>query len=80
MHGLIYIKSIILFMEIKTKVCTWCKEAKAVSEFHLNSRSQDGLHSYCKDCNSAKALAHIKAEKLRKQQKREAAKLQAAKS
>jgi len=37
-----------------------------VLDFHKNSRSSDGLHSYCKECNRAQALAHIRAEKARK--------------
>jgi hypothetical protein len=54
---------------MKTKICVRCKEVKPISEFHKNSRSSDGLHSYCKDCNKAKALAHIQAEKDRKSMK-----------
>lgn len=49
-----------------TKVCVKCKQEKSVLEFHKNSRSSDGLHSYCKECNKAQALAHIRAEKARK--------------
>jgi hypothetical protein len=49
-----------------TKVCVKCKQEKSLLEFHKNSRSADGLHSYCKECNRAQALAHIKAEKARK--------------
>jgi len=50
---------------MNTKVCVKCKQEKPVIEFHKNSRSTDGLHSYCKECNRAQALAHIKAEKER---------------
>ncbi len=49
-----------------TKVCVKCRQEKPVEEFHRNSRSADGLHSYCKECNRAQALAHIRAEKARK--------------
>lgn len=49
-----------------TKVCVKCKQEKPLLEFHKNSRSSDGLHSYCKECNRAQALAHIRAEKARK--------------
>mgnify|MGYP001178246968 FL=1 len=49
-----------------TKVCVKCKQEKPLLEFHKNSRSADGLHSYCKECNRAQALAHIRAEKARK--------------
>ena len=45
---------------MKMKTCVKCKQQKSVLEFHKNSRSSDGLHSYCKDCNRAQALAHIK--------------------
>ncbi len=51
---------------MNTKICVKCKEEKSVLEFHKNSRSADGLHSYCKECNKAQALAHIRAEKARK--------------
>lgn len=51
---------------VKTKVCVKCHQEKTLLEFHKNSRSADGLHSYCKDCNRAQALAHIRAEKARK--------------
>jgi len=53
-------------IDMRVKVCVKCKQEKTVLEFHKNSRSSDGLHSYCKDCNRAQALAHIKAEKARK--------------
>lgn len=62
--------SMLPFIPMKTKVCARCKEAKPISEFHKNSRNSDGLHSYCKDCNKAKAIAHIKAEKDRKYMKK----------
>jgi hypothetical protein len=51
---------------MNTKTCVKCKQEKPVLEFHKNSRSADGLHSYCKECNKAQALAHIKAEKARR--------------
>jgi len=53
-------------ISMNTKVCVKCKQEKPVIEFHKNSRSTDGLHSYCKECNRAQALAHIKAEKARR--------------
>ena len=49
-----------------TKICVKCKQEKSVLDFHKNARSSDGLHSYCKECNKAQALAHIRAEKARK--------------
>ena len=51
---------------MKTKICVKCKQEKSVADFHRNARSSDGLHSYCKECNKAQALAHIRAEKARK--------------
>jgi hypothetical protein len=59
---------------MNTKICVKCKEVKSLDDFHKNSRSSDGLHSYCKECNKAQALAHIKAEKLRRAELREARK------
>jgi hypothetical protein len=53
-------------LPMNTKVCVKCKQEKPLLDFHKNSRSADGLHSYCKECNRAQALAHIKAEKARK--------------
>ncbi len=65
---------------VKLKTCVKCKQEKTTMEFHKNSRSSDGLHSYCKDCNRAQALAHIKAEKARKALARAAKKLAANKT
>ena len=55
---------------MNSKVCAMCKEVKPSSEFHKNARNSDGLHSYCKVCNKAKALAHIKAKQGRKTKKK----------
>jgi hypothetical protein len=48
---------------MNSKICARCGVEKPVSEFHKNSRSRDGLHSYCKTCNKEKAAAHLKTEK-----------------
>lgn len=48
---------------MNTKVCARCGEEKPFSEYHKNSRSQDGLHSYCKTCNKEKAAAYLKTVK-----------------
>ncbi len=64
---------------IKKKTCVKCKQEKTTLEFHKYSRSSDGLHSYCKDCNRAQALAHIKAEKARKALARAARKIATSK-
>lgn len=45
------------------KICARCTLEKELSEFHANSRSKDGLHSYCKTCNKEKAAAHLKTDK-----------------
>jgi len=45
------------------KRCARCGKQKPFSEFHKNSRNKDGLHSYCKECNKAKAAQHLKTEK-----------------
>lgn len=34
------------------KVCIKCAQKKQESEFHKNSRTNDGLHSYCKECRA----------------------------
>lgn len=44
-----------------TKTCRRCETTKLVGEFHKDSRSRDGLYSYCKQCNSEKATAWKKA-------------------
>jgi hypothetical protein len=45
------------------KICASCHIAKPKSEFHKNSRSKDGLHSYCRACNKAKTSKHLKSQK-----------------
>lgn len=47
----------------KIKKCVLCQETKPISEFHKNSRSKDGLHSYCKTCNMLKAREYLKTPK-----------------
>lgn len=36
----------------ETKQCVTCKETKDAAEFPKNKRTNDGLASHCKDCNS----------------------------
>lgn len=48
---------------MNTKICVRCGEEKPISEFHQNTRSKDGLHSYCKICNKSKAAAYLKTPK-----------------
>lgn len=33
------------------KLCTACKETKAVAEFYSMKRNKSGLHSWCKQCS-----------------------------
>jgi len=56
------------------KRCVRCGEDKLLTEFHRNSRSKDGLHSYCKKCNMEKATAHSKTDKGKASLKRALAK------
>lgn len=44
-----------------TKTCRDCRQDKAASEFFANRRNRDGLGSYCKPCNSARADGWRKA-------------------
>ena len=37
--------------EVKTKVCTKCKDEKSYSEFHKNKEKKDGLRLECKICH-----------------------------
>lgn len=37
-----------------TKLCTKCKEVKAVTEFNKLSKNKDGLNTQCRDCKNAK--------------------------
>jgi len=48
---------------MNTKVCARCGKTKPISEFHKNTRSKDGLHSYCKSCNKEKAASHLRTDK-----------------
>lgn len=43
------------------KVCRDCGIEKPVSEFSPSKQIKDGLHSYCKPCNAARARAWQKA-------------------
>lgn len=38
--------------EIKTIVCSRCKEEKPVSEFYKSSRNKTGYMSHCKSCRA----------------------------
>lgn len=34
------------------KKCSKCKLEKNIDQFHKNKNKKDGLHDYCKECNS----------------------------
>lgn len=36
--------------EVKTKVCSKCKEDKSISEYHKRSNRPSGVRSQCKEC------------------------------
>lgn len=48
------------------KLCAHCGIEKNESEFTKNKRNSDGLHSYCKECNKAKAKAFNQTDKGKK--------------
>ena len=35
---------------MSTKICCECDNVKNISKFHKRTRSNDGLHFYCKEC------------------------------
>jgi len=39
-------------VRLKSKRCSRCGEMKPVDEFCLQRSSRDGLHYYCRPCNS----------------------------
>lgn len=39
-------------MSIESKQCSYCKEAKPVSEFNRHTKRPDGLQSYCRSCEN----------------------------
>ena len=50
---------------METKSCAICGEAKVISEFHRNSQSKDGFHSYCRTCRNDMVKAYAEAQKRR---------------
>ena len=44
-------------VELATKQCSSCGEAKPLSEFHRNAKHKDGLTYACKQCNGARVKA-----------------------
>ena len=43
------------------KTCKRCFQEKPLQDFCRNSRSKDGLYSYCKPCNNEKTKAYYKS-------------------
>ena len=48
---------------LKLKRCTKCKKWKEESEFSKDRARKDGLKIYCKGCNNAYALKHLRKNK-----------------
>lgn len=40
------------------KLCSCCKKERPIIEFSFNKFNNDGLHIYCKVCDSKKQLKH----------------------
>lgn len=55
-------------LEIKTKVCSHCKQEKPVSEFYPSSTTKDGYRSQCIEC--AKESAKEANRKAREDRRR----------
>jgi len=49
---------------MKEKICSRCQESLALSEFHKQQKSKDGLGAYCKNCK--KDYATVNRDKIRK--------------
>ena len=45
------------------KVCTKCKEAKALGAFRRQSSTKDGLKYFCKECDDATAKKYYEKNK-----------------
>jgi hypothetical protein len=41
--------------EIKTKVCSKCKNDKSICEFGVDNKRKDGLRPYCKNCRKTES-------------------------
>lgn len=48
------------------KMCSKCREVKAIEDFHRNRSAVDGLHPQCKACHLAGIAARRKPENQRK--------------
>lgn len=51
------------------KTCCVCKNQKELKEFHKNSKRQDGVQTYCKECGSVQRKKRY-AEKIEKEKER----------
>ena len=45
------------------KICTKCKESKALGAFRRQNSTKDGLKYYCKECDDATAKRYYKKNK-----------------
>lgn len=61
--------------EVKTKICSVCKQEKPLSEFCKHRRAKDGLNCACKDCARKRTEAY--RERTRKKEKEKQAKREA---
>lgn len=50
-------------MLMQTKVCASCHKKKGYLDFYKSSKNNDGLCSYCKECNNTKTAAFQKTKK-----------------
>ncbi len=48
------------------KLCTKCIKTKLVADFRIHSKSPDGLHSWCKQCNNEYGAQYRKTRPERK--------------
>jgi len=57
---------------MKTKICSKCNKTKPISEFSKDRRTKDGLHYWCKKCQSKNAKKYYQENKnnLKKYQRR----------
>lgn len=49
-----------------TKVCPNCQEEKPLTDYHRNRAKANGRHSYCRDCNRARAKKWGQSEESKK--------------
>lgn len=50
--------------EIKTKICSKCKNLQPITNFNKRSKNSDGLSFWCKNCNHEYYLKHYEKNKI----------------